>query len=1309
MGTGSSVRQATGELTSNQVVTYGRCTEVPIEMQPRRALKKPLKSVGSSRHFKGLGASLRSVASEELTAVLELERLRRECEILRVSKESEVSTLRRKEGKLDQENRRLRAELQALQKTCQKLRAEREAALEAKAQAMERAGAFSQDRDKLQRQFKIFRETKEREVRDLLHACQRLERKFQRLQMQGDSPWEIGQSDEESIDHNGSGSLVMSSEQSSGSALQTCSLMPDPGKTHNRSKPFAVSHEDWMVKLPHLLQSTSPLIPGPSYSTIRFCILFSQETHHLVQQFLKDYATRLRQICEAKGRLFLPMDIRCEDCKEPLESQRQEMLAASFYLVFLKRLVSRPMQIFCEDMFLRSPQDGKPLLIYLDVSPPELTSSTSIPHTQHGVVENEAQALISQIRAVHIDGKVKVLECVEDSKQNLHQLATFAEQFVKQELMTKIGQSDRWMTAQTEGDLDNPPRDTTTQALETTVEGSLDVPRDRDGGGCRHEGEWMEDNENEEEVEENDCEGLVRLNWDPHAEEEQEELVRFASRCPSPLGLDKYIRRLEELLASPGPTPPLLLSGGPGSGKSLLLAKWMGMQQNRSPSCLFLSHFVGQPLSTTAEPSVMIRRFIMKLAQHASYPVDCPNPARLFEDFPSWLEQLAARHRGSIVLIIDSIDRMLHPEQHLNWLMDPLPVNLRVVVSVNAESCPRPWRLWPTLHLDSFSPANVLELLRAQCAAAGCVLSDGQVDRLKLHFRSATTCNGLYITRFANLLARTCTSLGAVDEALLRCTQCHDMPSLFDLTFKAMDGPDASRKLRQKVLGLVLCSRDGLAEAELMELCPEVAWGQIYPIIRFFHNRDILAHCRDFIRFPHIQARDAVRRELLLNGRSTSSLPYHNQLVSYFSTLQQGRLAELLGYWKAIGLDRTSLVDRYQEALQIEEQTLSGAGQGGLWELARLQETLGCFLQDLGLFSQAVDLLQRCLELRETRLDPDHPSVARSLALLAKLYRVRRHPELAEKLLHQAAELAGNTLRSHDTHSVMLLESLVTLLQQQGLMQKAEHLWKKVLQQKPVRHTNTCASNILRRRIDQLESKDQEQDPTETGDRLNELGVLHYLLNQTGAAETYFQRSLAARDPSMWRQHPSCAQVLHNLAILNQSTGNTEQAEAYYIRALEIARRAPITQHSILAHVVKHLSQFYVNEGKLEEAFPLFQLAVDVRCKTLGPTHPGVATAFVNIAVLCCQMKRYDEALPLYKRALDIYECSMDPRHPRVAETFHNMAVLRYEKGDYEEAAVLYKRAQEIREQAPQTVKRPSRPELPTNTSPCSSQLHMLM
>lgn len=31
-------------------------------------------------------------------------------------------------------------------------------------------------------------------------------------------------------------------------------------------------------------------------------------------------------------------------------------------------------------------------------------------------------------------------------------------------------------------------------------------------------------------------------------------------------------------------------------------------------------------------------------------------------------------------------------EKHMKWLIDPLPVNVRVIVSVNVESCPAAWR-----------------------------------------------------------------------------------------------------------------------------------------------------------------------------------------------------------------------------------------------------------------------------------------------------------------------------------------------------------------------------------------------------------------------------------------------------------------------------------------------------------------------------------------------------------------------------------------------------------------------------------------
>lgn len=112
---------------------------------------------------------------------------------------------------------------QALQKTYQKILREKEGALEAKYQAMERAATFEHDRDKVKRQFKvkqhnrcytvlcaqwtcfipnqltktaqIFRETKEKEIQDLLRAKRDLEAKLQQLQAQGIQIYDLNDSD----------------------------------------------------------------------------------------------------------------------------------------------------------------------------------------------------------------------------------------------------------------------------------------------------------------------------------------------------------------------------------------------------------------------------------------------------------------------------------------------------------------------------------------------------------------------------------------------------------------------------------------------------------------------------------------------------------------------------------------------------------------------------------------------------------------------------------------------------------------------------------------------------------------------------------------------------------------------------------------------------------------------------------------------------------------------------------------------------------------------------------------------------------
>lgn len=76
-------------------------------------------------------------------------------ENFRLNKENDIADMKKKETRLQIENKRLRAELLVLQKTCTNLRAERDKAIDAEQAAQARAAAFQSDRDKVQRNFKV--------------------------------------------------------------------------------------------------------------------------------------------------------------------------------------------------------------------------------------------------------------------------------------------------------------------------------------------------------------------------------------------------------------------------------------------------------------------------------------------------------------------------------------------------------------------------------------------------------------------------------------------------------------------------------------------------------------------------------------------------------------------------------------------------------------------------------------------------------------------------------------------------------------------------------------------------------------------------------------------------------------------------------------------------------------------------------------------------------------------------------------------------------------------------------------------------
>ncbi|MBN3308032.1 NPHP3 protein, partial [Amia calva] len=1276
MGTASSLVSPGEVIEDAYGGEGGEACEIPVEVKPKARLLRS----SFRRGPRVIGASFKSTASVDLEYAAEYERLKKEYEIFRVSKNNEITSMQKKEAKLDKENKRLRAELQALQKTYQKILREKESALEAKYQAMERAATFEHDRDKVKRQFKIFRETKEKEIQDLLRAKRDLEAKLQCLQAQGIQVYDPADSDSDDnhTDANATGPQceywsggVLGSEPSMGSMMQLQQTFRGPEFAHSLidiEGPFAnVSRDDWDVAVASLLQVSPHFSQSLWSNTVRCYLMHTPETQADVDAFVKNYSPRLQRLCEGLGHFYLSLSFPEESSSCYTAERRQEVDKSSLCVLFLKSSVTSSMMEDVEEAFLKNPE-ARPFLVYCRSVGGEPPSGA-------------AADLMEKITAADKAGKVKVIDHSGDPEDGACKIFTQLENLIKQELL----------------------------GCEGREAGTAEDQEQEDSGDVL----WDTQHEQGQE----DSGDIL---WDMHDEQEQIEAFQQASGSACQLGFQKYMERLNDMVAAPPPIPPLLVSGGPGSGKSLLLSKWIELQQKNSPNTLILYHFVGRPLSTSSEPVLLIKRLTVKLLQHFwSISGLSMDPCKILEEFPRWLERLSARHQGNIIIIIDSIDRIQQVERHMKWLIDPLPVNVRVIVSVNVETCPQAWRLWPTLHLDPLYPRDVKAVIAAECQSVGIKLTKEQEKKLERHCRSASTCNALYVTLLAKMIAKAAWS---TDRALEQCCGCLDTVSLYRLGLRLLHdslSTETDQHILREVVCLVCVSHNGVSESELLQLLPGLDWPVLAALLHRLQDLCAVTFGCGLVKFRHLQAWEAVRLEYI-DGELGSSV-HREKLIHYFSQqlsqdrvtwrvadelpwlleqqeekakLHKGHFSELLAYWQYVGKDKSSMASEYFASLK--EYGKSCESQDSMTRLASLYETLGRFLKDLGLLSQAVAPLQRSLEIRETALDPDHPSVAQSLHQLAGVYVQWKKFGNAEQLYKQALEISENAYGPEHPRVARELDSLAMLYQKQNKYEQAEKLRKRSLKirQKTARQKgNMYGFTLLRRRALQLEELTLGSDSADNAKTLNELGVLYYLQNNLEAAKVFLTRSLEMRQRVLGPEHPDCAQSLNNLAALHSERREYELAEELYESALDIRRRALSPDHPSLAYTVKHLAMLYKRRGRLEKAVPLYELAVEIREKSFGPKHPSVATALVNLAVLYCQLKQHGKALPMYERALKVYEDSLGRSHPRVGETLKNLAVLSYEEGDFEKAAELYKRAMEIRETEPSLVcgKAPSR------------------
>ena len=318
-------------------------------------------------------------------------------------------------------------------------------------------------------------------------------------------------------------------------------------------------------------------------------------------------------------------------------------------------------------------------------------------------------------------------------------------------------------------------------------------------------------------------------------------------------------------------------------------------------------------------------------------------------------------------------------------------------------------------------------------------------------------------------------------------------------------------------------------------------------------------------------------------------------------------------------------------------------------------------LSNAGKYDEALPYFEGALEIRESRLGPDHSDVSQAINGLATIHYYKGEYSKAEPLYQRALANQEKSFGPEHPGVATSLNNLAILYRKMGDYAKAEPLLQRALA---------------------IREKSLGPEHPDVATSLNSLANLYGDLGEYAKAEPLYQRALAIKEKSLGPEHLDVAAFLNNLALLYTDLGDYAKAEPLDRRALAIREKSLGPEHPDVATSLNSLANLYENLGEYAKAEPLFQRALAIREKSLGPEHPDVAASLNNLALLYDDLGDYAKAETLHQRALAIREKSLGPEHLNVAASLNNLADLYHGKGDYAKAEAFYLRALAVSEKA---------------------------
>ncbi|WP_321507484.1 DUF4062 domain-containing protein [uncultured Methanoregula sp.] len=363
-----------------------------------------------------------------------------------------------------------------------------------------------------------------------------------------------------------------------------------------------------------------------------------------------------------------------------------------------------------------------------------------------------------------------------------------------------------------------------------------------------------------------------------------------ASRFGVYIPRQEYFEHLDAHVA--GDSPPVVVLGKSGSGKSALLAHWAYRYRLSHPDDLVLVHFVGASPGSTGWTD-MLRRFMGEFKRTFNLAEEIPaQDDALRAAFANWLS-MAATH-GRVVLVIDALNQLedRNGAPDLVWLPPKIPGNIRLIVST-LEGRPLDAirkRKWPTITVEPLTVSERKALITCYLKKYHKELSPS----LKEELASAPQSEKPLFLRALLEEVRIHGIFEKLPGQIRAYLAAPTVDALYEqiLTRYERDYERDRQDLVRDVSSLIWAGRRGLSRSELMDLLgtggkplPAAYWAPLY--LAMEHS---LVEKDGRITFFHDYLRSAVEHRYLPTIELKRAA--HRRIADYFA-IQTGGLRRI--------------------------------------------------------------------------------------------------------------------------------------------------------------------------------------------------------------------------------------------------------------------------------------------------------------------------------------------------------------------------------------------------------------------------------